>query len=100
MWTRRPGDTPFSWLGRVAAITDPALLAQLRTASPAFDDAALRASTVTIDGVYRSAVDPGTVTVTCVARLVTDTGLQVEPCASTVTVAVGPGGRLWVEAVG
>lgn len=97
MWTRPPGAAPFAWLRGVAAITSPDLLARLATARPAAQDQGL--STVTIDGTYSDALDPAVVTVTCVAHLLSPGGAHDEPCASTVTVAGGPGGRLIVAAV-
>jgi hypothetical protein len=76
----------------VADITAPDLAAQLRSARPTLDDQLTVSVTVDIDGVYPSAVDPGTVTVTCVAHRAMTTGRLDQPCATTVTVRPGPGG--------
>jgi hypothetical protein len=92
LWTRPPGQGPFDWLNAVADITAPDLAAQLRTAQPTLDAQLTLSVTVDIDGVYPSAVDPGTVTVTCVAHRRMTTGPIDQPCATTVTVRPGPGG--------
>jgi len=97
MWTRPPGAAPFAWLRGVADITSPDLLARLATARPTAADQG--SSTVTIDGTYSDALDPAVVTVTCVAHLRTAGGARDEPCATTVTVTGGPGGRLIVAAI-
>ena len=97
MWTRPPGAAPFAWLGGVADITSPNLLARLATARPTAADE--ESSTVTIDGTYSDALDPNVVTVTCVAHLLGPGGAHDEPCATTVTVTSGPGGSLIVGAV-
>lgn len=99
MWTRRPGDRPFSWLDRVADITAPGLAAQLRTARPTLADARVVSATVDIVGAYPDALDPATVTVTCVAHLATTAARHDEPCATTVTVTGDEDGRLVVSAV-
>jgi hypothetical protein len=99
VWTRRPGDTPFSWLERVADITAPGLVAQLRTARPTLTDAQVRSASVDVDGAYPDALDPHTITVTCVAHLVTTAGPVELPCATTVTVIADPDGRLVVSGV-
>ena len=98
LWTRAPGEAPFGWLDRVADITAPALLAELRSARPWRADPTL-ASTAEVDGVYPDAVDPATVTVTCVAHLTTAAGRSALPCAVTVTVARSADGRLVVAAL-
>ena len=97
MWTRPPGAAPFAWLRGVADITSPDLLARLATAQPTAADQ--ESSTVTIDGTYSDALDPNVVTVTCIAHLLSPGGAHDEPCASTVTVTGGPGGRLIVATV-
>ena len=99
MWTRQAGDSAFAWLERVADITAPGLAAQLRTALTRPTDRSVVSATVDVDGVYPDAVDHDTLTVTCVAHVTTLSGTNDEPCATTVTVTPGPGGRLLVSAV-
>jgi hypothetical protein len=99
LWSRAPGQRPFDWLNAVADITSPDLAAELRSARATLDDQLTISATVDINAVYPSAVDPDTVTVTCVAHRRTTTGPLDQPCATTVTVAPGPGGRPMVTAV-
>lgn len=99
MWARRPGQGPFAWLDEVAAITSPDLLAELRTALPTLEDQLTIAVTVDIDGVYPSALDPGTVTVTCQTHVRTAAGVVDQACATTVTVEPGADGQPTVTEV-
>ncbi len=85
---------------RLPSVLGPtAIDAELRSARATLNDQAVTSATVDVSGVYPDALDQFTLTVVCVAHRATVNRRPDEPCATTVTIAPTPDGRLVVVAV-